>query len=1001
MTETLVLDDGNDDGGVSLSEWRGVLAAQKEFERAWHAGERPEVQAYAAKFAEVSSGVLIPELERLSGELQSADFAVTAPCLAGRYVDLQLLNVGGMGEVFSALDVECGRRVALKKIRQEYAEDREVRQRFLLEGELTASLEHPGVIPIYGRGVDSDSRDFYVMRLIAGSGTGTLRQSILQFHDALSGGFDSECQSRFRGLVQRVLDVAGTAAYAHAQGIVHRDLKPANVLIGPQGETLIGDWGLARRVDGVQVVLNDIERDFRGGEESRRGSGAVAASSVNSGETCAAGLDSSIRPATTGVGTPGFAAPEQLRLQTTTADVKLADIYSVGAILVCVLTGKPPLNGWQPIPRTLSSAVGIASLSAIAERAMQSDPAGRYGSMSELCADLERWLAGEPVSAYREGFIERLWRWPGRHRLLSSALASGVLISLVGAGIFLVVQSRQKSELESRSVALGKALQESADLLVKNRHAREAAERLQRVAEEARVAAEQARAAEAEGRRQAQAREELAFQAFRQFQEVIVANPALRFQTEFSPLREELMQRSRSFLESLLEQFDHVSELSGESLHRLVITADGATRLENELGHQGEAYRVSERASALLRTLLRHARSEGRPTELLSLYLGRLLTLQGSLGMQYGWREQAGVVLQESIDTLEPLLKYTGFTQQQQQDLRVALSRSASSLAVQVNAAGKSELAKSLISRALQAVGSEVPRTIDDAMLILQGCGNLSLILETEGDLAGAIVEVQKAEAALRVAESLVTSETSLRMQMDLRATRSKIMHDQISLLQKQGATARVLRLLQEQLPYDTAGLQKFPAVHDMHTAYGRTVMKLVETQLKVGQQDEARQSVATWLSLAKELQPRGGVTEQSLVFLMGAQHGNGHVHEALGDPERACADYVSAVNTAQQASLAGYRNASLLLQLVELHSHLAALGLRGGEQVEVEVQIQSAVSAAAEMVENPSGGSSSAGEQAVLRRLLLGTLQRLRQAGQAESAERWEREMRERNLLR
>lgn len=118
------------------------------------------------------------------------------------------------------------------------------RRPFLQESLVTARLEHPGILPIYNRGINSQERPFFTMRLVAGGNAKTLHQAIEEFDrtDPKSNDY----QSNLRNLLRRLIDVCNTVAYAHSQGVCHRDLKPANILIGPFGETLVVDWGLAK-----------------------------------------------------------------------------------------------------------------------------------------------------------------------------------------------------------------------------------------------------------------------------------------------------------------------------------------------------------------------------------------------------------------------------------------------------------------------------------------------------------------------------------------------------------------------------------------------------------------------------------------------------------------------------------------------------------------------------------------------------------------------------------
>jgi serine/threonine protein kinase len=138
--------------------------------------------------------------------------------------------------------------VALKRIRPDKLHET-ARRRFLREAALTARLQHPGIVPIYGLGED-DGGPFYTMPFIEGQ---TLQEAIQEFHQDESLRRDAgRRRLRFRGLVQQFVAACNTVAYAHDQGVVHRDLKPANLMLGPYGETLVLDWGLAKQfgVDG-------------------------------------------------------------------------------------------------------------------------------------------------------------------------------------------------------------------------------------------------------------------------------------------------------------------------------------------------------------------------------------------------------------------------------------------------------------------------------------------------------------------------------------------------------------------------------------------------------------------------------------------------------------------------------------------------------------------------------------------------------------------------------
>ena len=175
----------------------------------------------------------------------------TNQATASRYRVLWGHAKGGLGEVFLAEDTELHRRVALKEIQARHARNAVSRERFVAEAEITGNLEHPGVVPVYGLGTHADGRPFYAMRFIEGEDLAT---AIRRFHARRTPNFTG---LEFRWLLRKLIDVCNTVAYAHSRGVLHRDLKPSNIMIGPFGETLVMDWGVAKLIgrgpDGLAI----------------------------------------------------------------------------------------------------------------------------------------------------------------------------------------------------------------------------------------------------------------------------------------------------------------------------------------------------------------------------------------------------------------------------------------------------------------------------------------------------------------------------------------------------------------------------------------------------------------------------------------------------------------------------------------------------------------------------------------------------------------------------
>jgi len=366
-----------------------------------------------------------------------------------RYQTLRPHAKGGIGEVWLARDRELQREVALKKLQVRYADRGDLRARFLLEAEITGKLEHPGIVPVYSLGKDDQGRPFYAMRFIRGD---SLAVTIQQFHEArkkaeVEAGADGSRPTwgvEFQAILRRFLDTCDTLAYAHSRRVIHRDLKPGNIMLGPYGETLVVDWGLAKIVGDPEVSA-----------DGERGSVPDDSSPTSSSDT---------RPGTS-IGTPSYMSPEQALGDLDRIGPR-SDVYSLGATLFEILTGVAPFRGEtaQQIvgavlkaklesPLTLVPSAPPA-LAAVCLRAMAYEPDDRYESAGALARELENWLADEPVSAYPERRSERLARWVRRHRQLAYSAASALvglsLIALIAVGF---VDAARRNAVEAHKEA--------------------------------------------------------------------------------------------------------------------------------------------------------------------------------------------------------------------------------------------------------------------------------------------------------------------------------------------------------------------------------------------------------------------------------------------------------------------------------------------------------------------------------------------------------------------
>jgi serine/threonine protein kinase/Tfp pilus assembly protein PilF len=421
-------------------------------------GQSPTAEDYQSRFQHVSSVFLDdvfaapvaqqaaaaaekPAAKEVGAEPEGgpADVQTTvlprpvAPAMrSARYVIRQFHARGGIGEIWLAEDVEIGREVALKRLRQKREE---AQDRFLAEAQITGQLEHPGIVPVHDLGLDEEGRPFYVMTFIHGQ---TLQDAIAEYHAGKAA--DKEpAEVRLCRLLEIFVKVCQALAYAHSRGVFHRDLKPDNVMLGAYGETLVLDWGMAK-------VRHQPE-------DSGSHSSVHLSHSSGSTETQAGAV----------MGSPAYMAPEAAEGRAAEADER-TDVYLLGATLYAILTGRPPRQGSSraeivelaragppPPPRKLKADVPRA-LEAICLKAMAHRKQDRYASAVELARDMQRYLAGAPVSAYPEPVLARVGRWCKRHRrILVRSVAAALLIAALGLlAVVQVYEARKRAEAARR-----------------------------------------------------------------------------------------------------------------------------------------------------------------------------------------------------------------------------------------------------------------------------------------------------------------------------------------------------------------------------------------------------------------------------------------------------------------------------------------------------------------------------------------------------------------------
>jgi tetratricopeptide (TPR) repeat protein len=473
--------------GISGPEREALLRELLVIEVVWRRrlGERPAADEYRARFPD-DAGAIDDALEEAEwpgpdrgpgaapdGDDRPDPAAGPARDAGPRFRLLRPHAGGGLGMVFVAEDTDLHREVALKEIRGPYARDPDSRARFVFEAEVTGGLEHPGVVPVYGLGTYTDGSPYYAMRFIRGD---SLKDAVARFHAAEGPARDvGERALAFRELLRRFVDVCNTIAYAHSRGVLHRDLKPGNIMLGPYGETLVVDWGLAKVFGQPEPGLGPAEAMLRPPSGS--------------------GLTPTVRGAT--IGTPAYMSPEQAAGRIDHLS-PASDVYSLGAVLYHLLTGRAPFEGpveqvlgavrggqMRP-PRAVNPAID-AALEAVCLKAMAHDPAARYASPRALADDVERWSAGEPVMAWPEPFVRRARRWARRHRTAVTAAAAAALAGLIATA---AVQARANARLRDAFETTSRALADTAAAKKAADAALTQSERSRRESDESRAQAE-------------------------------------------------------------------------------------------------------------------------------------------------------------------------------------------------------------------------------------------------------------------------------------------------------------------------------------------------------------------------------------------------------------------------------------------------------------------------------------------------------------------------------
>ncbi len=717
---------------------------------------------------------------------------------------------GGLGEVHRAVDRELHREVAIKTIRPQGAGDAANRERFVFEGRITGSLEHPGIVPIYSMSHNDRGEPFYAMRFVRGQ---TLQQAVDSFHSEPSEDPGAR-RLELRRLLDHFIDVCRITAYAHSRGVLHRDIKPANIIAGEYGETLLVDWGLAKATD---VAAS-------GPADSLASIGEASPHETQQGSI---------------VGTPAFMSPEQA-----TGDLEShserTDVYGLGATLYYVLTGKAAFDsssgenvleavrrGEFPAPRTRDAGIP-RPLAAICLQAMALQPEKRYPSAESLAVDVERWLADEPVSAWREPMTIRVRRWMRRHRTLMTATAVAGAMALIALTGIAAVESQARRRLDAKNAEL------------------------------------------AEARDRAETRASLAIRAVGNFRDAVEDNMDVELRPELADVRTALLKGPLEFFSGLKQDLQTPGDATPATREQLAEAYVAYADLTRRIGSQDDARAAYQDAEELLRRLIQEDAGNLRLQSQLADIAHRLGDIERDLQSS----DQALQQYRRAEQLRRDLIDRRSDDQESRRALASILQRQAQVLSLQ----GDRPAAVERCDEGLSWIAEALDRAPGDAQAQLTQVQLLDYrasLAERLGQPRQALDFVQRGLET--VSQLLAASPESIdhrRMQARLSTTKSLIqleLEDQSSAAASQETSLEIRRRLAEE----------FPTYTDLQEELARSLIDMSRLQFRSGRIGDSAETLQEARQLIEDLiarQPSNMRIRDTLVDVLLRQGNNAYM---------------------------------------------------------------------------------------------------------------------------